>query len=122
MRWILGVSFLCMAVWTLIPDKLEGDLPPAARWGAFGTAFAAFFLAEMGDKTQLATVALAAKYDALAMVVMGTTAGMMIANVPAVLLGNAAADRLPVRTVRAIAACLFAVLGVLALSGFGGEL
>jgi Ca2+/H+ antiporter, TMEM165/GDT1 family len=117
LRWLLGVSFLCMAVWTLIPDKLDRDLPGGVRRGAFGTAFIAFFLAEMGDKTQLATVALAARYDVLAAVVAGTTAGMMIANVPAVLLGNAAADRLPLRAVRVIAAGLFAALGALALAG-----
>ena len=116
MRWILGISFLAMAVWMLIPDKLEGEQqakPP--RFGVFVTTLFTFFLLEMGDKTQIATVALAAKYPQLAMVVAGTTFGMMVANVPAVLLGEVAATKLPLRIVRAICAAVFAVIGVLVL-------
>ena len=95
LRWVLGGSFIAMAVWMLIPDKLdEGDGDAATRFGVFGTTLIAFFLAEMGDKTQIATVALSARYmDATIGVVMGTTMGMMIANVPAVLLGEVAARK-----------------------------
>ncbi len=118
MRWVLGVSFLAMAVWTLIPDKYDATKEHGTRFGVFGTTLIAFFLVEMGDKTQIATVALAAKYDALVSVVMGTTIGMMIANVPAVLLGSVAAEKLPVRVVHGIAATIFAVLGIALLTGF----
>lgn len=110
LRWALGSSFLAMAVWTLIPDKLDVNAKRTTRYGVFGTTLISFFLVEMGDKTQIATAALAAKYDALVAVVMGTTIGMMIANVPAVLLGNVAAEKLPVRLVHGIAALIFAVL------------
>jgi putative Ca2+/H+ antiporter (TMEM165/GDT1 family) len=116
MRWILGASFLAMAVWMLIPDKLEDEQqvkPP--RFGVFATTVFAFFLLEMGDKTQIATIALAAKYPQLAVVVAGTTFGMMLANVPAVLLGDIAATKLPLRIVRAVCAAVFAVIGVLVL-------
>jgi putative Ca2+/H+ antiporter (TMEM165/GDT1 family) len=121
MRWILGVSFIAMAVWTLIPDKLEddGDAVPTPRFGVFGTTLIAFFLLEMGDKTQIATVALAAKYASLAGVVAGTTFGMMLANVPAVLLGEVAAKKLPMHVVHRVAAAIFLVLGVTVLLGFG---
>ena len=121
MRWILGVSFIAMAVWTLIPDKLEddGDAVPTPRFGVFGTTLIAFFLLEMGDKTQIATVALAAKYASLAGVVAGTTLGMMLANVPAVLLGEVAAKKLPMHVVHRVAAAIFLVLGVTVLLGFG---
>lgn len=119
-RWILGVSFIAMAVWTLIPDKIdEEETTTKTHYGVFGTTLVAFFLAEMGDKTQIATVALAAQYQAFASVVMGTTLGMMIANVPAVLLGERIADRIPVRVVHGIAAAIFAVLGVATLLGAG---
>jgi putative Ca2+/H+ antiporter (TMEM165/GDT1 family) len=102
----------------LIPDKLDDDMPLLDRVGVFGATVIAFFMAEMGDKTQIATVALSARFDALPAVVMGTTLGMMIANVPAVLLGEVAARKLPVATVHRIAACIFAVLGVVTLVGF----
>jgi putative Ca2+/H+ antiporter (TMEM165/GDT1 family) len=103
LRWILGISFIAMAIWTLIPDKFnEGDAK-LARFGVFGTTVVAFFLAEMGDKTQIATVALAAQYNAFFAVVAGTTLGMMIANVPAVLLGDRIAKRMPVRLVHGVA-------------------
>ena len=117
LQWVLGFSFLAMALWTLIPDKLDEGDAKLARLGVFGTTLVAFFLAEMGDKTQVATVALAAQYQALVTVVAGTTLGMMIANVPAVLLGDRLADRLPVRLVHFIAASIFAVLGIATLLG-----
>jgi putative Ca2+/H+ antiporter (TMEM165/GDT1 family) len=119
MRWILGLSFIAMAAWTLIPDKIEDDQTTAPRFGVFGTTLIAFFLLEMGDKTQIATVALAAKYASLVGVVAGTTLGMMLANVPAVLLGEVAAKKLPMRLVHSIAALIFLVLGVSVLLGFG---
>lgn len=122
LRWVLGVSFIGMAIWTLIPDKFEEDDAKLARMGVFGTTLVAFFLAEMGDKTQVATVALAAQYQNLAMVVAGTTIGMMIANVPAVILGDRIAHRMPVRLVHGIAAAIFAVLGVATLLGAGESL
>ncbi|MDC7705028.1 TMEM165/GDT1 family protein [Vogesella indigofera] len=118
LRWVLGISFIAMALWMLIPDKLDDDMPLLDRVGVFGATVIAFFMAEMGDKTQIATVALSARFDALPAVVMGTTLGMMIANVPAVLLGEVAARKLPVATVHRIAACIFAVLGVITLVGF----
>ena len=117
MRWILGLSFIAMALWTLIPDKLDDSAPRKRRFGAFGTTLIAFFLVEMGDKTQIATVALAARYDALVPVVMGTTLGLMIANVPAVLLGNFTAEQFPIRAIRVVAAILFALLGIAVLGG-----
>ena len=117
MRWILGVSFIAMAVWIMIPDRISNDAPVAPRFGVFITTLVAFFLVEMGDKTQIATVALAARYDALIAVVAGTTLGMMIANVPAVLLGEIAAKKMPQRFVHGIAAVLFAVMGLLVLLG-----
>jgi len=119
MRWILGLSFIAMAAWTMVPDKYEEEQERPPRFGVFGTTLVAFFLVEMGDKTQIATVALAAKYSSLAGVVAGTTLGMMIANVPAVLLGEAAARRLPMRVVHGIAAAIFLVLGLSVLLGFG---
>jgi putative Ca2+/H+ antiporter (TMEM165/GDT1 family) len=114
-RWVLGLSFIAMAAWALVPDTLGDVTTPASRWGAFGTTALAFFLAEMGDKTQVATVALAARYDALAAVVAGTTLGMMLANVPVVLLGERATRRVPLRLVRVVAASIFAALGIGAL-------
>ncbi len=117
MGWVLGASFLAMAGWMLVPDKLDDDLSAAPRRGVFVSTLVAFFLAEMGDKTQVATVALAAQFDAWLPVVLGTTAGMMIANVPAVLVGDRLASRLPVAAVHRVAALIFAALGVYALLG-----
>ena len=119
MRWILGASFIVMAAWMLVPDKLDDTGTGAARFGVFGTTLIAFFLAEMGDKTQIATVALAARYDAFFQVVTGTTLGMMIANVPAVLLGERITRVVPIALVHKIAAAVFAVLGVMALLNVG---
>jgi putative Ca2+/H+ antiporter (TMEM165/GDT1 family) len=119
LRWVVGLSFLGMAAWTLVPDKLDEDEGTAVRFGVFGTTVISFFLAEMGDKTQVATVALAARFPELWQVVLGTTLGMMIANVPAVLFGDAVAKRVPLRIVHGIAALIFAVLGVLALLNVG---
>ncbi|KPF48573.1 hypothetical protein IP87_06595 [beta proteobacterium AAP121] len=121
LRWVIGLGFLAMAAWMLIPDKIDGDevLKQPARWGVFGTTLIAFFLAEMGDKTQIATVALAARYPDLVAVVLGTTLGMMISNVPAVFLGDAIAKRLKMALVHGIAALIFAVLGVLTLFNVG---
>ncbi|RYY64417.1 MAG: TMEM165/GDT1 family protein [Comamonadaceae bacterium] len=114
MRWILGAGFLGFAAWALIPDKLD-DAPKDQRFGVFATTLVAFFLAEMGDKTQLATVALGAKYASLSMVVLGTTMGMMAANVPAVLLGERLSKFVPISKMRFVAAALFAIFGILIL-------
>lgn len=117
LRWILGVSFIAMAMWMLIPDKLDdddtGNKPPP--FGVFGTTVFVFFLAEMGDKTQIATVMLAARYDAYLWVVAGTTLGMMLANAPVVWLGSRVTKLIPLRVVHIVSALIFAVLGLLAL-------
>lgn len=118
LRWLLGVSFLAMAVWMLIPDRLdEGDQTAAPRLGVFGTTAVAFFFAEMGDKTQLGTVMLAAQYTDWLWVVVGTTLGMMLANAPVVWLGERITQRVPLRAVHLVSALVFAVLGLLALLG-----
>ena len=122
LRWVLGVSFLAMAAWTLIPDKLDEDETKLAKYGVFLTTLIAFFMAEMGDKTQVATVALAARYHDIYSVVLGTTFGMMLANVPAVYLGDRIANRVSLRLVHGIAALVFAVLGVATLLGAGASL
>ena len=116
MRWALGLSFIGMAIWTLIPDKIEEEETQVAqRLGVFGATFITFFLAEMGDKTQIATIALAAHYSAPLMVVAGTTLGMLIADVPAVFVGNKFAEKIPMKLVHSIAAGIFALMGVLTL-------
>ena len=121
LRWVLGASFIAMAVWMLIPDSIdeeeEGEEP---RWGVFGTTVVAFFLAEMGDKTQIATVMLAAQYSAWHWVVLGTTLGMMLANAPVVWLGERLTRRIPVTLLHRISALVFAVLGVVTLLGWVG--
>ena len=115
LRWLLGASFLLMAVWMLIPDKLEDDAnSQAPKLGVFATTVVVFFLAEMGDKTQIATVMLAAKYEAYAAVVAGTTLGMMLANAPVVWLGERITRLVPLRIVHIVSALVFAALGVLA--------
>ena len=121
MRWILGVSFIAMAAWTLVPDKLDDDEAPVGRYGVFLATLVAFFIAEMGDKTQVATVAMAARFDSVLAVVAGTTFGMMLANVPAVYFGERIAGRIPVRLVHGIAAAIFALLGVATLLGAGAR-
>lgn len=116
MRWVLGGSFLGMAIWTLIPDKInEEETQIANRLGVFGATFVTFFLAEMGDKTQIATVAMAAHYAAPLWVILGTTLGMLIADVPAVFVGNKFAAKIPMKLVHAIAAAIFAVMGLMTL-------
>jgi putative Ca2+/H+ antiporter (TMEM165/GDT1 family) len=122
LRWILGISFIAMAGWMLIPDKFDENDAKFAKAGVFVTTLIAFFLAEMGDKTQFATIALAAQYQAVVPVVLGTTLGMMIANVPAVILGDRIADRMPVTIVHRVAAAIFLVLGIATLLGAGESL
>ncbi len=122
LRWVLGASFLGMAVWTLIPDEIEddeGDI--AGRWGVFGATLITFFLAEMGDKTQIATIAMAAHFPDPVLVVLGTTLGMLIADVPAVFIGDRLSAKIPMRLVHGLAAALFAVLGVVTLLGAGAN-
>ncbi|MBI5780871.1 MAG: TMEM165/GDT1 family protein [Rhodocyclales bacterium] len=120
LRWVIGVSFLAMAGWMLIPDKIdEENAGGKQRFGVFGTTVVAFFLAEMGDKTQIATVALAARYPEVVQVVLGTTFGMMLANVPAVFLGDKIAQKVSMKLVHSIAAVIFAILGVLTLFNVG---
>ena len=122
LRWILGISFIAMAGWMLIPDKFDESDAKFPKAGVFVTTLIAFFLAEMGDKTQIATVALAAQYQTVVPVVLGTTLGMMIANVPAVILGDRIADRMPVTIVHRVAAGIFLVLGIATLLGAGESL
>jgi putative Ca2+/H+ antiporter (TMEM165/GDT1 family) len=123
LRWVLGLSFIGMAIWTMIPDKIEEEETQIAkRFGVFGATLITFFLAEMGDKTQIATVAMAAHYAAPLMVVIGTTLGMLIADVPAVFAGDKLANRIPMKLVHSIAAAIFALLGVATLFGAGSGL
>lgn len=127
MRWVLGVAFLGMAAWIMVPDDLDEDETPLARFGVFLTTVLAFFVAEMGDKTQVATVALAARYSSAVAVVAGTTLGMMLANVPAVYFGDRIAGRLhagssSLKLVHGLAALVFAVLGIATLFGAGRSL
>ncbi len=122
LRWILGASFIGMAIWTLIPDKIEEEETQVAkRFGVFGATLVTFFLAEMGDKTQIATVALAAHYASPIWVVVGTTLGMLMADVPAVFVGDKLADKIPMKLVHTIAAAIFAALGVMTLLGVGAR-
>jgi putative Ca2+/H+ antiporter (TMEM165/GDT1 family) len=123
LRWVLGLSFIGMAIWTLIPDEIEEDETKIAkRFGVFGATLVTFFLAEMGDKTQIATVAMAAHYADAIMVVIGTTLGMLIADVPAVFVGDKLANKIPMKLVHGIAAAIFALLGVATLLGAGSSL
>ena len=122
LRWLLGLSFIGMAVWTLIPDRIDDDQSTATRNGVFVATFISFFLAEMGDKTQFATIALAAQYSLPWVVVAGTTFGMLIADVPAVFIGDRLGEKLPLKAIRITAALMFAALGVAALLGVGGGL
>lgn len=123
LRWVLGVSFIGMAIWTLIPDKIEEEETHLGkRFGVFGATLITFFLAEMGDKTQIATIAMAAHYGTPLLVVIGTTLGMLIADVPAVFVGDRLAGKIPMRLVHGVAAAIFATLGVLTLLGAGASL
>ena len=123
LRWVLGLSFVGMAIWTLIPDEIEAEEARAAqRFGIFGATLVTFFLAEMGDKTQLATVALAAHYGTPLVVVIGTTLGMLLADVPAVFIGDRLSAKVPMKLVHVIAAAVFALLGVATLAGLGAKL
>jgi Ca2+/H+ antiporter, TMEM165/GDT1 family len=115
MRWIVGGLFIAMAGWALIPDKADDGPNAASHVGAFLATTIAFFLVEIGDKTQIATVALAARFESLTIVTLGTTLGMLIANAPVVLFGDAIAKRLPLRIVRVVAALLFVALGLAAI-------
>lgn len=123
LRWVLGASFLGMAAWTMIPDKIEEEETQVARrFGVFGATLITFFLAEMGDKTQIATVAMAAHYANPFLVVIGTTLGMLIADVPAVFVGDKLAAKIPMKLVHSIAAAIFALLGVATFLGAGEKL
>ncbi|WP_067178248.1 TMEM165/GDT1 family protein [Sulfurospirillum sp. UCH001] len=116
LRWILGGSFIAMAIWTLIPDEIEEEETQIAKqFGVFGATLITFFLAEMGDKTQVATVAMAAHFSNALFVVAGTTLGMLIADIPAVFIGNKFASKIPMRLVHSVAAAIFAILGLLTL-------
>ena len=119
LRWVIGISFLAMAVWMLVPDEIDEAEGGHQRFGVFGTTVVAFFLAEMGDKTQIATVMLAAQYQAWFWVVAGTTLGMMIANVPVVWLGERITRLVPIHIVHRVSAAVFAALGAAALLGWG---
>jgi putative Ca2+/H+ antiporter (TMEM165/GDT1 family) len=122
LRWVLGISFLAVAAWALIPDKMEDDMQTHDAYGVFALTAVTFFLAEMGDKTQFVALALAAKYNDLIAVVAGTTLGMMIVNIPTVLFAERATKWIPVKVVRVIAAGIYAVLGVLTLLGYTRDL
>ena len=123
LRWVLGLSFIGMAIWTMIPDKIEEEETQVAhKLGVFGATLVTFFLAEMGDKTQIATIALAAHYGTPLLVVIGTTVGMLLADVPAVLIGDKLSSKIPTRLVHSIAAGVFGGLGVATLLGVGADL
>lgn len=115
MVWVLAIGFIGMALWMLIPDKLDDETDSINKWqrfGVFGATFILFFLAEIGDKTQIATVALAARFDSVFWVMLGTIVGMMIANAPAVFIGNKMADRLPISLIHKIGAAIFLIVGI----------
>lgn len=123
LRWVLGVSFIGMAIWTMIPDKIEDEETQiASKFGIFGATLITFFLAEMGDKTQIATIAMAAHYANPLLVVIGTTLGMLLADVPAVFVGDKLATKIPMKLVHSIAAAIFALLGAATLLGAGTNL
>jgi putative Ca2+/H+ antiporter (TMEM165/GDT1 family) len=122
LRWVLGLSFVGMALWTMIPDKIEEEEAQVVRrFGVFGATLVTFFLAEMGDKTQLATIAMAAHYAQPLQVVVGTTLGMLIADVPAVFLGEKLSNKIPMTLVHAVAASMFLLLGLATLMGAGAR-
>ena len=116
--WIVSLGFIAMALWMLVPDQLDDETDSINKWqryGVFGATFVLFFLAEIGDKTQIATVALAAKYDSVLLVTLGTTLGMLIANIPAVLVGDKFANRLPIALIHKMSALIFLVFGIATL-------
>ncbi|MGB8695134.1 MULTISPECIES: TMEM165/GDT1 family protein [Acinetobacter] len=116
--WIVSIGFIAMALWMLVPDELEDETDNINKWqkyGVFGATFVLFFLAEIGDKTQVATVALAARFDSVFWVMLGTTIGMMIANAPVVFVGNKLADKLPIPLIHKIGASIFLIIGVATL-------
>lgn len=116
LRWILSISFIGMAIWTLIPDKIEQEETQLGKsLGVFGATFITFFLAEMGDKTQLATITLTAHYQAPLLVIAGTTLGMLLADIPAVLIGNQFADKIPMKLIHLVAAIIFFLFGIVTL-------
>lgn len=113
--WILALGFIGMALWMLVPDELDDESESINKWqryGVFGATFILFFLAEIGDKTQIATVALAARFDSLVWVMLGTTLGMMLANAPAVFIGNKLADKLPISLIHKVSAVIFLIIGI----------
>lgn len=119
--WIVSIGFIAMAIWMLIPDELGDENASINKWqkfGVFGATFILFFLAEIGDKTQIATVALAARFDSVFWVMLGTTLGMMLANAPAVFLGDKLANRLPISLIHKIGAAIFLVIGVATLTQY----
>ncbi|MFT4020426.1 MAG: TMEM165/GDT1 family protein [Acinetobacter sp.] len=119
MIWMLAVGFIAMAIWMLIPDSLDDESDRIAKWqrfGVFGATFILFFLAEIGDKTQIATVALAAKFDSIFWVMIGTTAGIMLADGPAVFIGNKLADKLPIPLIHKVGAFIFLAVGIITLA------
>lgn len=119
LRWLVGISFLAMACWLMVPDKLD-ELPrPLQRFGVLGATLIMFFVAEMGDKTQIATIALAARYDNVLAVIGGTTLGIMLVNAPVVFLGGLIAQRVPMKMIHGVAALIFALLGMLSLLNIG---
>lgn len=122
LRWILGLTFIAMAIWTMIPDKIEDEeMQVAKRFGVFGATLITFFLAEMGDKTQIATIAMSAHFPSVVLVVIGTTLGMMIADVPAVFIGDRLSARIPMKLVHGLAAAMFAAMGIATLLGAGSS-
>jgi putative Ca2+/H+ antiporter (TMEM165/GDT1 family) len=118
LRWVLGISFLAVAVWALIPDRMDETVKTQGSYGIFALTAVTFFMAEMGDKTQIIALALAAKYDALVAVVAGTTLGMMLVNIPTVLFAERATKWVPIKVVRIVAALIYTILGVLTLLGY----
>jgi len=118
LRWVLGISFLAVAPWALVPDKMNEHVKTRGGYGVFALTVVTFFLAEMGDKTQIVALALAAKYDDLVSVVAGTTLGMMIVDIPTVLFAERATKWVPMKLVRGVAAAIYAVLGIVTLLGY----
>ncbi|HHP0251651.1 TPA: TMEM165/GDT1 family protein [Legionella pneumophila] len=116
LRWILGISFILMAIWTLIPDEIEQDEKKISKYlGVIGATFITFFLSETGDKTQIATIALAAHYSSPILVIAGSTLGMLLADLPAVYFGNLFSHKIPMKIIHAVAACAFLIIGLITI-------